>query len=94
MVLCQYCKKYGKENVLEYIPSRLQYYCKVCEYRYSEDSINESMPKKEAPKKAEPKRREEPKMSPKKVGGHIEEPKTPSTKKQELTDARWTNKKK
>jgi hypothetical protein len=55
---CPYCKKYGKENILEYIPDRLQYYCKHCEYNYSEDTINAEQPKHrtaKAPKKAEPK---------------------------------------
>jgi hypothetical protein len=83
---CPYCKKYGKENILEYIPDRLQYYCKRCEYKYSEDTINAEQPKHRTAKAKAPEKKkvfphvsqykEEP-VKVEKVG----EPKTVDTRK-------------
>ena len=47
MTQCHYCARSGVENKLEYIPHKKEYYCKRCEYHFSEDSINDMLPKVE-----------------------------------------------
>ena len=48
MVQCHYCSRSGLDNKLEYIPHKKEYYCKRCEYHFSEDTINDMLPKAEA----------------------------------------------
>ena len=45
MVQCHYCARSGLDNKLEYIPHKKEYYCKRCGYSWSEDTINEMLPK-------------------------------------------------
>ena len=47
MVQCHYCARSGLDNKLEYIPHKKEYYCKRCEYHFSENTISDMLPKTE-----------------------------------------------
>ena len=38
---CHYCARFQKEATLEYLPNKKSYYCKLCGYSWSEDTIND-----------------------------------------------------
>ena len=42
---CHYCKRFEREATLEYLPNKKSYYCKLCGYSWSEDTINAEQPK-------------------------------------------------
>ena len=47
MVQCHYCARSGLDNKLEYIPHKKEYYCKRCEYHFSENTISDMLPNTE-----------------------------------------------
>ena len=46
---CEYCAKFGNDNLLEHLPNKKSYYCKRCGNYFGEDEINAKI-KAEQPK--------------------------------------------